>query len=433
MGPDDSDILIGSFAQGRRAVTDREFDVVVWGASGFTGALVAEYLFGRYGIDRELRWAIAGRNLGKLEKVRAGLGASPADAATLPILLADSNDPASLAAMAERTRVVCTTVGPYALYGTNLVAACVDSGTHYCDLTGEVHWMRRIIDSYHEAASVAGVRIVHTCGFDSIPSDMGVYWLQREMQRAHNVPCQAIKYRAEAFRGSFSGGTIASMLNMLEQAGHDGTIRAVLRDPYGLNPVPGPRGLDGPERTLPEYDPDFHAWVTPFVMGAINTKVVRRSNALLDFAYGADFRYDEATLIPYGHLGFPIAAAVAGGSGLFAAAAGVRPLRSLLTRMLPAPGEGPSRDAREAGFFQIALLGKHPEDASKHIRLRVRGERDPGYGSTCRMLGESAVCLARDPLTSRCGVLTPAVAMGDALVDRLETSAAMTFTRVTDW
>jgi short subunit dehydrogenase-like uncharacterized protein len=293
--------------------------------------------------------------------------------------------------------------------------------------------MRHIIDSYHEAASRAGVRIVHTCGFDSIPSDMGVYWLQREMQRAHGVACQAIKYRAEAFKGGFSGGTIASMLNMLEQAEHDGTIRTILNDPYGLNPSPGPRGLDGPERSLPEYDPDFHAWVTPFVMGAINTKVVRRSNALLDFAYGTDFRYDEATLIPYGQLGFPIAAAVAGGSSLFTAAASVRPLRSLLRRMLPAPGEGPSRDAREAGYFQIALLGKHPDDASKHIRLRVRGDRDPGYGSTCKMLGESAVCLAHDALTSRPGVLTPSAAMGDALLERLQNSAGVTFTRVTNW
>jgi len=411
----------------------REFDVVVWGATGFTGALVAEYLLGHYGVGGTLDWAIAGRNRAKLERLRGDLSRLVPAAAELPLLMADSDDRPSLEAMARRTRVVCSTVGPYALHGTKLVAACVATGAHYCDLTGEVHWMRRIIDAYHEPARDAGVRIVHTCGFDSIPSDMGAYWLQREMRREHGVSCRAIKYRAEAFKGGFSGGTIASMLNMLVEAEHDSAIRTIIQDPYGLNPSPGPRGLDGPERTLPDYDPEFHAWVTPFVMAAINTKVVRRSNALTGFSYGADFRYDEGTLIPYGHLGFPIAAAVAGGSALFGAAASVGPLRSALARMLPAPGEGPSRAAREAGFFRIALLGKHPDGRDSDIRLRVRGDRDPGYGSTSKMLGESAVCLARDPLASAGGVLTPSVAMGDALVDRLEQNAGVTFTRVTSW
>ena len=411
-------------------MADRQFDVILWGASGYTGRLVAEYLLQHYGVGQKLRWALAGRNQRKLENVRRALAAVSSAADPLPILLADSNDPASLEVMVARTAVVCTTVGPYALYGSNLVAACVATKTHYCDLTGEVQWMRQMIDAHHDVARENGTRIVHTCGFDSIPSDLGVHWLQREMQRRHGLPCRSGKCRVESFRGGFSGGTIASMLNMAEQAAQDSTVRNILKDPYGLNPSLGPRGLDGPEKRLPEYDPDLQAWVTPFVMGTINTKVVRRSNALLDFAYGLDFRYDEGTLIPCGQFGFPIAAALAGGFGFFTAAVGMRPVRTLITNVLPSPGEGPSKATRETGYFQILLLGKHPSDASQDLRLRVRGDSDPGYGSTSKMLGESAVCLALDPLPSPGGVLTPSVAMGDALLTRLQKNAGVTFSEV---
>jgi len=411
-----------------KTMESREFDLIVWGATGFTGALVAEYLLGRYGVGASLSWALGGRSAQKLEALKADLARGSEQAAALPLVIADSGDAESLAAMAARTSVVCTTVGPYALYGSELVEACVNAGTHYCDLTGEVHWMRQMIDAHHAAAAANGTRIVHTCGFDSIPSDMGVFWLQREMRARHGVPCRAIKYRAESFKGGFSGGTIASMLNMLDQAEHDSTIQTIISDPYGLNPSPGPRGLDGPERTLPEYDLDFNAWITPFVMAMINTKVVRRSNALLDFAYGRDFRYDEGTLIPYGQFGFPIAAAVAGGSALFTASAAVKPLRGLLARLLPAPGDGPDQQARENGYYEILLLGKHPSDASRNLHLRISGDMDPGYGSTAKMLGESAVCLALDNLSTPGGVLTPSVAMADALLARLQENAGVTFT-----
>ena len=401
---------------------DREFDVIVWGASGFTGRLVAEYLLERYGVGGGLRWAMAGRNLPKLEGIRADLGA-----AELPIIVADSNDEDSLNAMAVRARVICTTVGPYALYGSKLVAACAAGGTHYCDLTGEVHWMRRMIDAHHDEARASGARIVHTCGFDSIPSDLGVLRVQREMMSRHGVPASAVKYRIGEFKGAFSGGTVASMLNMMAEAELDPSIREVLHDPYGLNPEAERHGLDGPERVLPEFDTDFRAWTTPFVMGAINTKVVRRSNALLGYAYGREFRYDEAMLMPAGLLGFPAAAAVSIGSSLFNAAAGLSGLRSVLTRLLPEPGEGPSQQTREAGFFDISLLGVHPRDAACNVRVRVRGDRDPGYGSTSKMLGESAVCLAQDPLDTQAGVITPAAAMGDALLERLNNNAGVTF------
>ncbi|HEY5647026.1 MAG TPA: saccharopine dehydrogenase NADP-binding domain-containing protein [Pseudomonadales bacterium] len=402
----------------------KEFDVVVFGASGFTGRLVAEYLLERYGMGGSLRWAIAGRNREKLEAVRRDLGPG---AEALPVLVADSDDRASLEALAARTAVVATTVGPYALYGSKLVAVCAERGVHYCDLTGEVHWMRRMIDAHHETARGSGARIVHTCGFDSVPSDLGVHWLQREMHAQHGVYCAAIKYRVESTRGSFSGGTVASMLNMLTEAEQDPTIETLLRDPYALNPEGAPRGLDGPEKTYPDYDPDFSGWVAPFVMAEINTKVVRRSNALLGTPYGVSFRYDEGMLMPYGQLGFPLAVAMAGGTASFNAALRVTMLRRWLTGLLPEPGEGPDRAARESGHFQIQLLGKHPERSSLDLRLRLRADRDPGYGATSRMLGESAVCLAKDPLISSGGVLTPSVAMGDALIDRLHESDAMRF------
>jgi len=407
-----------------RGAAEREFDVVLWGATGFTGRLVAEYLLGRYGSGAGLRWALAGRNRQKLESVRAALGQQ---AAELPILLADSDDAASLDTLAARTRVICSTVGPYALYGSALVAACVGRGTHYCDLTGEVHWMRRMIDLHHDAARASGSRIVHTCGFDSIPSDLGVWFVQREMQRRHGLPCAAVKFRAKEFRGGFSGGTIASMLNMLEEAERDPGIQTVLTDPYGLNPPGERRGLDGPERMLPEFDADFGAWVTPFVMGVINTKVVRRTNALLGYAYGHEFRYDEGTVMPFGAFGFPIAAAASAASAAIMAAASLRGLRRLLAGLLPKPGEGPSERLRATGFYVIELLGRHPTDRTRDLRVRIRGDRDPGYGSTSKMLAESAVCLALDPLESPGGVLTPAFAMGDHLLTRLVEHAGVSF------
>jgi short subunit dehydrogenase-like uncharacterized protein len=401
---------------------DREFDVIVWGASGFTGRLVAEYLLQRYGVGDGLRWAIAGRNQPKLEGVRADLGA-----AELPIIIAESNDDDSLSALVSRTRVICTTVGPYALYGSRLVAACAARGTHYCDLTGEVHWMRRMIDAHHEQARASGARIVHTCGFDSIPSDLGVLRVQREMMARHGVAAPAVHYRIGEFKGAVSGGSVASMLNMMAEAEVDPGVAELGKDPYALNPQGERRGLDGPERALPEFDADFGVWTAPFVMAAINTRVVRRSNALLGYAYGREFRYDEAMLMPRGWRGFPAAAAVSVGSGLLNVASDVTALRNVLARLLPQPGEGPSAQTRRAGMFDIALLAKHPQDAGADIRLRVRGDSDPGYGSTAKMLGESAVCLAQDSLDSQAGVGTPAAAMGDALLTRLGNNAGVSF------
>jgi len=403
----------------------RTYDLVVFGASGFTGRLVAEYLLENYGSAGALDWAMAGRNLSKLESVRRELGEGAAD---VPLLVADSDDPESLRQLVAQTRVVATTVGPYALHGSSLVEACATTGTHYCDLTGEVHWMRRMIDAHHDTALRSGARIVHTCGFDSLPSDLGVLWLQREMLAQQGVPCIEVKFRTESFKGAFSGGTVASMLNMLAEAEQDPVINTIIHDPYALNPAGAPRGLDGPEKTYPEYDPDFKGWVAPFVMAEINTKVVRRTNALLGMRYGTDFRYSEGSLMPFGQFGFPLAVSLAAGSASFQAAMRTGALRRALSQLLPEPGEGPSRTEREGGHFQIQLLGRHPDRSSANLRLRIRAERDPGYGATARMLGESAVCLAKDGLSSPGGVLTPAAAMGDALIDRLDEKAEVRFT-----
>jgi short subunit dehydrogenase-like uncharacterized protein len=407
---------------------DRELDLVVWGATGFTGRLVSEYLLRRYGAEG-LRWALGGRSRGRLEALRDEIGretATPADA--LPLVVGDADDADSMRALARRTRVVCTTVGPYAKYGSKLVAACAAEGTHYCDLTGEVHWIRRMLDRHHDEAVASGARIVFTCGFDSIPSDIGCWFVQREMRARHGVASPHVKYRVADFSGGMSGGTIASMLNMLEEAREDPEVMRTMADPYALNPKDQRFGPDGPDRFGPSWDADFGEWTAPFVMAGINTRVVRRTNALLGQPYGASFRYDEATLTGRGPGGLLRAVALSGGTAGGMAALSVGPLRRLIARRLPAPGEGPSRAAREAGYFVIRLHAAHPTDPALGLRARVRGDRDPGYGSTAKMLGESAVCLALDALDSPGGLGTPAAAMGDALLERLAASAGLEFT-----
>jgi short subunit dehydrogenase-like uncharacterized protein len=407
---------------------DRELHIVLFGATGFTGRLAAEYLLARYGVNGELRWAMAGRNRAKLESVRLELqGYEPEQ--EIPLLVADSGDVDALAELARQTRVICTTVGPYALYGTGVVEACARQGTHYCDLTGEVHWMREMIDRYQSAAAASGSRIVHTCGFDSIPSDLGVLFLQQLMLERHGVPAQHVKFRVADASGGMSGGTVASMINMMEQAGKNPALRKLMADPYALNPAGPGKGQDGPDQSGAVFDTDFQRWTLPFVMAAINTRVVRRSNALMDFCYGEDFAYDEAILAPDGQgaLTSKLAAlAMSAGTASLA----VAPIRAIAGRFLPAPGEGPSQEKRENGYYDILLHGIHPDDPDNDIRVRVTGDRDPGYGSTAKMLGESAACLALDELDVAGGFWTPASAMGDQLIQRLRENAGLTFEEV---
>jgi short subunit dehydrogenase-like uncharacterized protein len=406
----------------------REFEIVLWGATGFTGRLTAQHLLKRSAALPELRWALGGRNRAKLEAVRAELARDAGvDASGIPLLVGDSDDEAFLSDLTRRTQVVCTTVGPYAKYGSKLVAACAENATDYCDLTGEVQWMQRMIELHQDSAERTGARIVFNCGFDCIPSDLGVFFLQQQMRERYGVPCSRIQLRVRGFSGGASGGTIASMLNMLDEAAGDPTVMESMRDPYALNPKDLRTGPDREERSVPIYDADFAQWTAPFVMAAINTKVVRRSNALLGHLYGTGFRYDEAVLTGAGPVGFAKAAATSFGTAAVEGAMGIGMLRRVVAGRLPQPGDGPSLEQREKGYFDLALRGAHPDDREKALHATVRGDRDPGYGSTSKMLGESALCLARDEPATEGGILTPASALGDALLVRLPAHAGVTF------
>lgn len=400
----------------------RKFDVVIWGASGFTGQLVTEYLTDTCGVGGKLRWAIAGRSREKLEHVRDQcLPANKRE--SLPILIADSDDPKSLARMVAQTQVVCTTVGPYARYGTPLVAACTEAGTDYCDLTGEVQWMARIIPAYQGAAKASGARIVHTCGFDSIPFDIGTWYLQQAMLEQHGVPAVEVKTRVGRMTGAASGGTVASMLNLVEEMRHDPGIRDLIDDPYVLYPPDTAPGPDGPDQSDARYDEDFGQWTSPFVMALVNTRVVRRSNALLGFPWGEDFRYGEAVLNRSGMQ----ARALALGTGVGMFALGFEPVQKLAERLLPSPGEGPTRRQRERGYWEVFFHGVHPSDRAKDMRLKVSGDMDPGYGSTAKMLGEAALCLALDQPEVGGGFWTPASALDGKLRQRLADNAGLSF------
>ncbi|MEM7411583.1 MAG: saccharopine dehydrogenase NADP-binding domain-containing protein [Myxococcota bacterium] len=399
---------------------EREFDLVLWGASGFTGVLVAEALQRRASEDG-VRWALGGRNEKKLSGVREAIAAPE-----LPIVIGDGDDAASLKALAERTRVVCTTVGPYAKYGSKLVAACVAAGTDYCDLTGEVHWIRRMIDAHETQARASGARIVPTCGFDSIPSDLGVFAVQREMRARHGAPSAHIQCGVADFRGGMSGGTIASMLDMLETAERDPSIRRVMANPYSLDPEGRAPGPDGRDALSPQYAEAFAQWTAPFVMAGINTRVVRRSNALQDDAYGRDFRYEEFMLTGDGPAGAARAWGIAGGMGVGMGALSVGPLRRLATRWLPEPGDGPTPEQQERGFWELRFHAAAP-DGAPPLCATFRGDRDPGYGSTSKMLAESALSLAVDPPLVEGGFWTPASGLGEPLFQRLVTHAGLSF------
>lgn len=403
--------------------TRRDFDIVVYGATGFTGTLVAEYLARRYGVGDDLKWAIAGRSASKLQAVKEELGDQ---AQTLETIVADSSDGDALAAMAARTRVVLTTVGPYALYGSNLVAACVEAGTDYCDLAGEVQWIRKMVDQHHERAQETGARIVNCCGFDSIPMDIGVFFLQQEAMQRHGTFCKSIALYVKATKGSASGGTLASMMNLVQEARRDRNIARVLADPYALNPEGERTGPDARDQENAIYDPAPDAWTAPFVMATVNTRVVRRSHALAGYPYGRNFTYREAVLTGKGTGGWLKGSIMTVSIGALIAGISMSPTRELLQKfILPKPGEGPDREARENGFFNLMQIGELPDGTS--MRSRITGDRDPGYGSTSKMLAEAAVCLAKDQPESAGGVLTPAAAMGAPLLARLRENAGLTF------
>ncbi|MFP5307003.1 MAG: saccharopine dehydrogenase family protein [Gammaproteobacteria bacterium] len=404
-------------------MNENQHHVVVFGATSFVGQILVRYLFERHGGG--LRWALAGRSRSKLEALRTSLGAG---AERLDLIVADAADEAALAAMCAGTRVVVSTVGPYALYGSPLVAVCARTGTDYCDLTGEVQWIRRMIETHEAAAQRSGARIVHCCGFDSVPSDLGVYFLQREARRRYGQPCTRVKLRIRSMRGGFSGGTVASLMNVLREVAADRELRRVIANPYALLPDEGAGRPRQPEVRLAQFDDEANSWLAPFVMSAINTRVVQRSNALSGDAYGKDFVYDEAMMTGGGVRGRATALGVAAGLGGFVAAAALPPTRWLLERfVVPKPGEGPSAEAQARGFYDFRFFGT-TADGHK-LRVKLTGDRDPGYGSTSKILGEAAVCLALDVQKSERegGFWTPATIFGERLIERLTAHAGLRF------
>ncbi len=398
----------------------RTFDVIVWGATGFTGSLVCTYLAEQYGTG--LRWAMAARDPAKLQKKAQELNLPH-----IPQLTADSFDEATLDAMTSQASVVCSTVGPYALYGDALVASCVRQGTNYCDITGEVHWMRKMIDLHHEAATAKGIRIVSACGFDSIPSDFGVHFIQQHINEHYGQYAHAVEMLVRATKGGLSGGTYASMKSTISLARSDEQIAKTLRNRYALNPDPGHRGADQADHFKVKLNKHLQLWTAPFVMAAINTRVVRRTHALQGFPYGDAFTYNESIQTGPGWRGKWRASVMTAVLGFMATATAGSWRRWTLDRIMPRPGQGPSRAQREHGFFKLQFLGYL--DNGKVVHATVTGDRDPGYGSTSRMLGESAVCLALDhEHLHSTGVLTPVTAMGTMLLQRLQQHAGLRFT-----
>ncbi|WP_375160597.1 saccharopine dehydrogenase family protein [Bradyrhizobium sp. RDT46] len=388
-------------------MSSAKFDIVVYGATGFTGQLVAEYLAAHYKDDKSLAWAMAGRSLDKLKSVRDAIGA-PADT---PLIVADASDAASLKAMVAQTKSVITTVGPYLLYGNELIAECATTGTDYFDLCGEVPWMRRMIDAHLATAQKSGARIMFSCGYDSIPFELGTFFVQEEAKRAFGAAAPRVKGRVRAMRGTFSGGTAASSKAIFEAASKDASLLALLRDPFALTPdFQGPKQPPG---NKPVYDEDLKTWLTPFFMANINTRNVHRSNMLLGFPYGRDFVYDEMQISGPGEEGEAMAKQIVAANN------------RLATQAQPKPGEGPSKEERENGMYDLLFVAIAPD--GRQVRASVKGDRDPGYGSTSKMMAECAICLLRDATDVPGGIWTPGAAMQHKLIKRLVDHAGLKF------
>ena len=409
---------------------NKRHDLIVFGATGFTGRLVAEYLNASYGagvgagrgLDGSLRWAMAGRNLDKLAQVRSAIGAP----ATLPLLQADATDPAALAALVGQTRAVITTVGPYQRHGEALVAACAAAGCDYVDLCGEPAWMAKMIPKLAAPALASGARIVFSCGFDSIPFDLGVVYLQAEAMARFGAPLTQVRGRVKTMKGGMSGGTKASALATFEQMGRDPATAALMADPFAL--TPGFRGPAQPDGDVAALDEPGDSWAGPFVMATINTKNVHRTNALRGHPWGTGFLYDEKLMTGRGAKGEWAARLLAGGARVQNALLGFAPARTLLGRFaLPQPGDGPGPAARARGHYDLRFDGQTAD--GRRLAARVTGDRDPGYGSTCKMISESALCLLQDLDRSATpgGVWTAGSAMGLALVRRLQAHAGLRF------
>jgi short subunit dehydrogenase-like uncharacterized protein len=386
-------------------MSNREFDVVIFGASGYTGKLVAEYMQDQYGDDISIKYAIAGRNTEKLLEVKKDLNLNE----DIKILEVDSNDLDSLDKMTSSAKCILTTVGPYQLYGSKLVESCAKNGTDYVDLTGEPGWMYEMINAHKETAQKSGARIVFSCGFDSIPFDLGVYFVQKAAKEKFGKPAPHVRGRVKAMNGEFSGGTIASLGATMSTLKEKPELIKVLANPFSLT-----EGFEGPSQlddSKPLLDEKMNMWLAPFVMAPINTKNIHRSNALLDHAYGKDFCYDEMMIAGEGDEGEQIAKAMSSGNPMGG-------------DNVPQPGEGPSKESREQGNYDVLFFADLEEGS---IGARVTGDMDPGYGSTSKMIAESALCLVQDCSNLEGGIYTPAPSMGEKLIDRLIKKAGLTF------
>jgi short subunit dehydrogenase-like uncharacterized protein len=401
-----------------------QYDLVVLGATGFVGKLLCQYLTDCVGVGQAVQWAAAGRSQAKLDNLMEQLGPQ---AAHLPCLIADVTDESTLRALCGQTRVVVSTVGPYALRGEPLVKICAETGTDYCDLTGEPQWIRRMLQRYGAIAQQSGAHIVHCCGFDSVPSDLGVFYLQQQARERLGHPCERVKMRVKDARGGLSGGTAASGLNLIQEMTENPTLRQELANPYSLCPEDAPAIAHPPTLIPVQYDEAFHQWVTPFVMAAVNTRIVLRSNALMGHPYGPGFQYDEGILTGQGVPGWMLAQGLQVGLGGFALAAAWTPTRRLLQTVLPAAGEGPSPEEQVQGYYDLRFWGQTA--TGQTLEVQVTGDRDPGYGSTSKILGQAALCLAQDvpPMAKPGGFWTPASLLGMALIDRLVARAGLTF------
>lgn len=409
--------------RGGDKMADKKFDIIVYGATSFVGQIITRYMHEQFA-DGSIVWAIAGRSLSKLQNVSDAIGLSGVE-----MIVADAADEAALRQMCAQTTVIMSTVGPYALYGDHLVKVCATTGTHYCDLTGEPQWIRKM-QLRHEADAIkSGARIVHCCGFDSIPSDLGVHFLQRNALKQFGHTCAQINMRVLSMKGGASGGTIASIVNMVKEAVSDADLRRELKDPYSLCPQNHVFSIAQPDVEV-AYDAAAGGWIAPFIMAGINARVVHRSNALSNNSYGVEFKYEEAVVTGQGGSGKWKAQAAHWGVNALMIGLAVPPTRWLLENVvLPKPGEGPSEKAQREGRFEIVFLGSTAKGET--IRCRVTGDRDPGYGSTAKMLSQAAACLAKDvPDDVPGGFWTPATILGDKLIARLEAHAGLTFEKL---
>ena len=404
----------------------RDYAVVLYGATSFVGQItahyLAEFLANNKNKNGAITWAIAGRDQEKLNELQSNL------ASKVDIIIANSDDAASLDAMTKQTQVMISTVGPYLKYGEPLIKSCVDNGTDYVDLTGEAIFIKDMMDKYQDAAKQSGARIVNSCGFDSIPSDLGVYFTQKQAEAKFDSACDVIHMRVKAAKGGLSGGTIASMATIFEEVSQDKSRRKQVANPYLLNDDKDTPSIRQDNVSKPEYDSEHKRWLAPFVMASINTRIVHRSNQLLGYEYGRDFKYDEAMWMKDGIKGklssYAMSAVLLG----FATAMIIKPSRELLSKhVLPKSGSGPSKEDQENGYFDIRLFGQTAKKDS--IATKVTGDKDPGYGSTSRMLSQAALCLAQDISKEEVGggFWTPASVMGDKLLTRLEEHAGLSF------